>query len=551
VPPDPVFCLDLCILAYQLHSQTLVWPLDPYAEVMKFEGISSASRRVFLDKVEEYLRRNSVRDWRGPAFLGGAQADRWIPNPDVDPIIGDYTRMSLDRYGFAMPYGINESVINYKTPDSIVDPIGSAFVVSYDQAPDFTNLTSPCRFRAPQPIGTRQGANQSDLLYCFEGATGINSAGGGAWSLMGYALARHDNGQRANPFDVYIVFRGSRSGKMSRGRGTAYWGGEGNPDWVTDMGFGHDGINFSFEVMPDFGQSPMHRGFARAMMSMLPIIFQCLDLIHQNRQVRPRAIYVCGHSLGGALASTFASAVGCGLYRNGRNMPPNVAQWPWNGLSVISFSAPPIGGDHFAGEFRRAITNRRNIFVIGDPIPMVKGTHQCDCVPLNHPETATMLGVPVDGKAHEPARVREALEDYSLLFAGRAKDGFEPWIQRATIVAPGFDLRGAPLKVCESFKRFFAIVKTVLGEKNFPQDSQASIDKMLVAFDGLVRRGGSATTAQVIALYNSFLSALELLTRSPELKLAVRMWLVLVFAELTNTWPTGQNYDDLRDFVLT
>jgi hypothetical protein len=27
-----VHLLDLCILSYQLHSQTLIWPMDPYNE---------------------------------------------------------------------------------------------------------------------------------------------------------------------------------------------------------------------------------------------------------------------------------------------------------------------------------------------------------------------------------------------------------------------------------------------------------------------------------------------------------------------------------------
>jgi hypothetical protein len=27
-----VYLLDLCILSYQLHAQTLIWPLDPYYE---------------------------------------------------------------------------------------------------------------------------------------------------------------------------------------------------------------------------------------------------------------------------------------------------------------------------------------------------------------------------------------------------------------------------------------------------------------------------------------------------------------------------------------
>ena len=54
---------------------------------------------------------------------------------------------------------------------------------------------------------------------------------------MGFVLAREDNipGPAADrPYDLYIVFRGSRSGHPRQI--TAYtWGG--NPDWVTEMNF--------------------------------------------------------------------------------------------------------------------------------------------------------------------------------------------------------------------------------------------------------------------------------------------------------------------------
>src|SRR5262249_16348544 len=157
------------------------------------------------------LRNNTRANYRGPASLGGTTQNRWIENGDLDPILNDYTRITLDRFGFAMPFGSQEGVVNYRTPDHIVNPIAEAYVVNYQRPPDMPNPASPSAFNPPQPVATRPaGANPpSDVLYCFEGATGVDGRGGGAWSLMGYALARHDNAQRANPFDVYIVFRGS------------------------------------------------------------------------------------------------------------------------------------------------------------------------------------------------------------------------------------------------------------------------------------------------------------------------------------------------------
>ena len=50
-----VYLLDLCIYAYQLHAQTLIWPMDPYYEQWReskgSEGERGKRRYDFMDQV--------------------------------------------------------------------------------------------------------------------------------------------------------------------------------------------------------------------------------------------------------------------------------------------------------------------------------------------------------------------------------------------------------------------------------------------------------------------------------------------------------------------
>ena len=57
---DDLDLLDYCILAYQLHSQTLVFAIDPYGEQMRSVG-SQGSRRRFLDQLDHELRNDEQR----------------------------------------------------------------------------------------------------------------------------------------------------------------------------------------------------------------------------------------------------------------------------------------------------------------------------------------------------------------------------------------------------------------------------------------------------------------------------------------------------------
>ena len=65
---DPwIFELDLCILSYQLHSQTLIWPMDPYYEQYKNER-----RKKFLEAV---YKAQGCRNFN--KITDGAQITTW------------------------------------------------------------------------------------------------------------------------------------------------------------------------------------------------------------------------------------------------------------------------------------------------------------------------------------------------------------------------------------------------------------------------------------------------------------------------------------------
>jgi len=348
LPYSPlVYNLDLSVLAYQLYTQTLVWPFDPFYE--QFSDLNG-ERRQFMDGVRDWAKATGAQQvrtrprlggYRGPGMLAG-----FADNPRVDPIIHRY-----DQIYPWQPAVTNASGrwTEYTPPREITDEIRSV---------------SMCYRRTGQPEGdvaispvasagsaARPGAR--NVLLAFEGATGDKGEPGqpASQSLMGFVLLRYlpDGG-----YDVHVVFRGSRSGSAERAAILANFttSASGNPDWITDLGWTRIGPDQGANAITTTGL--VHRGFVASMTQTLPQVFACLERAAKIAGGQgPRNIYVTGHSLGGGLAQHFVSAMLLGnLYGpngTGPAMPARLRSWPWTNIKLITYGAPTAGDPEWAG----------------------------------------------------------------------------------------------------------------------------------------------------------------------------------------------------------
>ena len=84
---------------------------------------------------------------------------------------------------------------------------------------------------------------------------------------MGFVLASVSE-KSASDYNLYIVFRGSRSGKLRHHQ--AGWTQVGNPDWVTDWQV------LYLEGDPEISQyGQCSKGFAASIKSIFPTIIRC------------------------------------------------------------------------------------------------------------------------------------------------------------------------------------------------------------------------------------------------------------------------------------
>jgi hypothetical protein len=438
-----VYELDLAILSYQIHAQSMVWPIDPYYE--EHAGTLGTPRETMLALVRQWAAQHGPAQvaalagldaYRGPGVLAG------LPdNPTHDPIIYNYARIH--------PW--NQTVSNnqdawteYLTPDAITRRIRDVYVSARPMGSD--GMTVALTQVPPGRVDSDPDA--SDVLCAFEGGTGDKGIAGypASYSLMGYVLAR-DTGDGG--YDVHVQFRGSRSGSAWRAVTQALSEAEaaGNPDWITDLSW--DKIRLE-EVSAVGG---LDRGFAHAMVQALPGAFQCMLAIGEQRGTPPTAIYVTGHSLGGALAQHFASAVLLGnLYGPGGAgpaMPAALLGWPWQQLKLVTFSAPRAGDYTWAAALSKGalessfydpgpiqtvdadahvmlepgIVTRLNdasrpaafrVSISTDPITTTHGggdgTHVGSTVYVNGTSMIDWLGV-VNVNDHEPMNVRKDMLD--------------------------------------------------------------------------------------------------------------------------------------------
>lgn len=348
LPYHPIiYHLDLSILAYKLYGQTLVWPFDPYYEILaeKKEG-----RKRTVEKVRSWATSKGMAHVRGGAKLGGYRGPGSLTgfsyNSNLDPIIYRYDHLYPWRR--ALTFADNLWT-EHQTPSVITEKISDVYMC-------YRQNGKPASAVAVEKVATGgkpAAPDASDIVLAFEGGTGDKGVAGqpAAQSLMGFVLLRHLPGSKN--YDVHIAFRGSQSGSVQRAALSAFSQDKagGNPDWVTDLGYDRVGPKSGGGHISSKGS--VHRGFSTSMKSIYPQLFACLSKVAQLQpQQPPNNIYVTGHSLGGGLAQHFVSSVLLGDWYGpngqGISMPSQLRNWPWRKVKLITYSAPRAGDAEWA-----------------------------------------------------------------------------------------------------------------------------------------------------------------------------------------------------------
>jgi hypothetical protein len=345
---------DLCILAYQNYHQAVIWPLDPWYEVLARGGTDR--RTLFMQAVHTLASPVSTAFASDTALYAGPMLTRsgfGASNDKLDPVITNYRQ------------------INPKLPAFTGD--GSKFLVL--QAPEYAtknlrrvklaHLTGP---DAAAILELHDYGAGSDEMIVFEGATGVIGSAAGALSPMGYVLKRQSESGRE--WDAHIVFRGSRSGSAARaltqGMNGPFNGPTGNPDWVTDMASA--AVTSGSDI--DSVGGKVAAGMVHALQRCIPAILAALREL--AKQGAPQKIHVTGHSLGAALASTLCAALSMTRSGSAATLSKEVrkatlASWPWDSLHGWFSALPPTGDKDFCDTFARTVENSAP-YCDGDPV---------------------------------------------------------------------------------------------------------------------------------------------------------------------------------------
>jgi hypothetical protein len=176
--------------------------------------------------------------------------------------------------------------------------------------------------------------------------------------------------------------------------------------------------------------------------------------------------------------------------------------------------------------------------------------HHSEMLPLSYP-------VKEENDAHEPAIVRDALEEYlSHGLPPRAKDGQRPWNTVFHVMDTAFPAKVLP-GMYDSLLLFLAIqveaiqniafVPVFNGQHGleFQQlvaGTKTIIGDVLIRLERLKRQAPNPPAADLIAIYDRLVD-LFTLQGSRDLRLVVKMWLLLVYCEIRNQWFTSADLD--------
>lgn len=399
--PPEVLNIDLCLLSYQLYHQSVIWPLDPWYEYLarKF----SDRRDNFMDAVHKWVEAEPAPAYLGPTAL----RPQWgRSNTALDPVITYPLNLNPRLPAFTRD---GEKYLAVKAPSHITDSIRQVELSNYTAKPQSTNALAESGSTKIIPICDYP--NGTDHLIAFEGGTGAMPGKDHAWSVMGFVLMRKQP-ENQSKHDVFVVFRGSRSGSAGRAAAQGLAANKGNPDWVTDM----DALKNLNADLTIAKHGQVARGFANSVKSCLGSISAALRRINKLYG-SPENIWVTGHSLGGGLAALFTSAIAVG--QHGDRIRQKLKAWPWENLRAMPYALPTVGNKTFRGHFNLMV-NSKFIWCAGDAV--VWGGKQKPTKPFGS-EGLTHVGAnvrlekpPSKENPHEPHLIRaaviRALEQY-------------------------------------------------------------------------------------------------------------------------------------------
>ncbi|AJI56215.1 lipase family protein [Francisella philomiragia] len=288
---------DLCIFSYKIFSQ-IVYSIDPF-----FEDYKNFRNNIFNDinpnikKRLDYLEMDILYDKK-------------------------YNLPDFDKRNFYIPEYDDISI--FDIPKSLKNKIRHIYLVHERKIKHMLN---------------KKDSNNEFDMFIFTGRTGDTSSRStqGQVSYIGYVL------NDLNKKEINIVFRGSRSGNVSRSALDALIKSKGNSDWVTDMNIYKTKISdnkLNSEVKEFiFGRNyynlNISSGFALSAFSIKENLNLILQALLPYKNDDKYMINITGHSLGGALAQI------CYLSMIYGNFHKNVC-YSKDKVFCYPFSAPPF-----------------------------------------------------------------------------------------------------------------------------------------------------------------------------------------------------------------
>lgn len=188
--------------------------------------------------------------------------------------------------------------------------------------------------RASMATYTREESPEfKEIEYIHEPRTGTR---------VGVAAIPASNGTN----DIFIAFQGT----------------SGNVDWLKINADIAD-IPYPKEWTPclPLKDAKVHRGFLDAWKSIRNAVWKQFTALELRTAATGR-IVLCGHSLGGALATVAAMDISCHLEPERRSK-----------VHVISYGSPHVGNRGFVNAFNSTIPNSTRFVMIYDPIPKLMG----------------------------------------------------------------------------------------------------------------------------------------------------------------------------------